>query len=92
MNIIFLSVNLAKGGAENQLVKLAAYFKNKNYNVQIISLGQENDFVEFLNENNLEVVLLPFKYGFGLYKILNEIVKFKTDVTFSIFFGRWEKL
>ena len=86
VNISLLSVSLAKGGAENQLVKLAIYLKKKKYNVQIVSLGQDNDFTDLLNENGLTVNSVPFKYGIGFFAIINTIAKFKTDVLISFMF------
>ena len=76
MNITFLSISLAKGGAENQLIKLAIYLKNKNHNVQIVTLGRDNDFIDLLNENGMNANFISFKYGFGYYTIINKIAKF----------------
>lgn len=86
MNITFLSISLAKGGAENQLIKLAIYLKNKNHNVQIVTLGRDNDFIDLLNENGMNANFISFKYGFGYYTIINKIAKFKTDVLISFMF------
>jgi glycosyltransferase involved in cell wall biosynthesis len=86
-NIYFLVINLAKGGAENQMIKLAIDLKKKDYNVKIISLGKNNDFEAILNENNLNVKRIQLKLGLGLFHLVREIVNFKTDVLISFMFA-----
>lgn len=86
MNITFLTINLAKGGAENQLIKLVINLKTKGYAVNIITLGKDNDFELLLNENKINVEFIPFKFGLGLFKIFKHVVTLKTDVLISFMF------
>ena len=86
MNITFLSVNLAKGGAENQLIRLSIHLKNSGYNVQIISLGQDNDFTDLIEQNGLNVNFISLKYGLGLYNLMRKTAEFRTDVLISFMF------
>ena len=86
-NICFLIINLAKGGAESQMIKLAIHLKNKGYKVKIISLGKDNDFEAIINENNLNVQCIQFKFGIGLFQMIREVASFKTDVLISFMFA-----
>ena len=86
-NICFLIINLAKGGAESQMIKLAIQLKNKGYKVKIISLGKDNDFEAIINENNLNVQCIQFKFGIGLFQMVREVASFKTDVLISFMFA-----
>lgn len=86
MNVIFFSVNLAKGGAENQLVKLAVNLKNKGYEVKIISIGKDNDFYDLLNNHDISINLISLNYGFGLFNIIGNIKQFNADVLISFMF------
>lgn len=86
-NICFLIINLAKGGAESQMIKLAIHLRNKDYKVKIISLGKDNDFESILNENNLNVKCIQLKWGLGLFHLVREVVNFKTEVLISFMFA-----
>ena len=86
-NIYFLVINLAKGGAENQMIKLAIDLIKKEYNVKIISLGKDNDFVAILNENNLNFERIQLNWGVGLFHLVRDLVSFKTDVLISFMFA-----
>lgn len=85
--IIFLTIALAKGGAENQLIKLALYLKNKGYNVKVLALMPANDFEEVIENNKLEYELVPFDKGLGVYKLYKVIKENNTDVLVSFMFG-----
>ena len=86
-NICFLIINLAKGGAESQMIKLAIHLKNKGYEVKIIYLGKDNDFETIINENNLNVQCIEFKFGIGLFQMIREVASFKTDILISFMFA-----
>ena len=53
--IVFFSISLKKGGAENQLVKLALFLKNSiGLNVTIVHFVAGNDFETLLSENKIQ--------------------------------------
>ncbi|MGY5351717.1 glycosyltransferase [Wenyingzhuangia sp. IMCC45533] len=85
--ITLLSLSLIKGGAENQLVKLALYLHKNNYQVKLIALLPQNDFQELLLENNIDYKLVPFKKGLGLINLVKTIKDNNTDVLVSFMFG-----
>ena len=70
-NIILLTLSLIKGGAENQLVKLAIHLKKSGSEVSIISIFPDNDFENVLAENRINTYLIPFKGKIGFIKLVN---------------------
>lgn len=85
--MFFLINDLAKGGAENQFIKLACDLKSKNYIVNVVSLGTSNDFEPILKEHNLSVRCIKFNFGFGLIPLAREISRSKPDVMISFMFA-----
>lgn len=85
--IYFLSISLGKGGAENQLVRLAIYLRNKGYDVQIIYAISENDFEEELCKNN--ILIHKFKYDSfkGIINLSSFIKLNRPDLIISFMFG-----
>ncbi len=85
--ICFFITSLIKGGAENQMLKLAIYLNQKGYEILIISIYKENDFEEILKKFGLKHVLINFSYGLGFFKLLNVIKSNKVDIIISFMFA-----
>lgn len=85
--IALLSISLIKGGAENQLVKLAVDLKKRGNSVSIIALLPDNDFIEILKENNIPYNLILLKNILSLKKVVAHFKVLKPDVIISFMFG-----
>lgn len=59
MTILFVTENLGSGGAERQLTRLAALFKNAGYNVSLATWGKQQFHADYLRENDIEHVMIP---------------------------------
>ena len=84
--ITFLAISLSKGGAENQMIKLAVDLKDKNYDVNIFYLKNVNDFELILRKNKIRTEIISLKMGVGLIHLINKIRKNKTNVLISFMF------
>ena len=84
--ITFLSGSLGKGGAENQMIKLAIHLKRKDYDVNVCYFKTGNDFELILKKNKIKSEIIPLKMGLGLIYLINKINKEKTDVLISFMF------
>ena len=73
--ICFFITSLIKGGAENQMLKLAIHLNNRGYDVIILSIFKDNDFKNILNKHNIDYRLIPLSYGIGIIK-LYKVLKF----------------
>lgn len=88
LKISFFSLSLKKGGAENQLVKLALFLKNKaNFDVNILYFVNGNDFEEVLKESNIEYQFFNIKKIKGFIKLFKHIKKQKPNLLISFMFG-----
>ncbi|HTN21390.1 MAG TPA: glycosyltransferase [Pelobium sp.] len=87
--ILLITTALCKSGAETQLVKLAFFFKSRNYEVQIISLKPINEFDIDFEEEGVPVIYLkswlssPISNGKFL---LRKLKAFKPDVVIAFMF------
>ena len=85
--IFFLTLSLIKGGAENQLVKLAVNLKSQENEVKIIALFPDNDFSEVLSFNKISYQLISFNNIFSLFRVLSFFRKNRPDVIISFMYG-----
>lgn len=86
-SIFLFSISLAKGGAENQLVKLALFLAKKNYDVKIVYGLAHNDFHEELTKAGIGVQFINYKSLVGLFKLLRFVKNEKPDLMISFMFG-----
>lgn len=87
-NRIFLfSLSLAKGGAENQLIKLALFLANNGYAVKVVYGLPHNDFKQKLSKAGIETKFINYKSFSGMVKLLLFIKKEKPDLMISFMFG-----
>jgi len=84
--ITFLSISLGKGGAENQMIKLAIDLNNKDYDVNVIYFKKGNDFELILKKNKIRTEMISLKIGLGLIHLIKNIRKDKTNVLISFMF------
>jgi len=84
--ITFLVGSLIKGGAENQMIKLAVNLKRKDYDVNVCYFIADNDFELILRKNKIKSEIISLKMGLGLIYLINKINKEKTDVLISFMF------
>ena len=81
MNILYVIGNLNSGGAERQIL-LNASISSKKHNVLIVSIGNENNYVDFCDKNNLHVISLKKRKGkiwnlfilLQIYRIIKKII------------------
>ncbi|SRX75860.1 GalNAc-alpha-(1-_4)-GalNAc-alpha-(1-_3)-diNAcBac-PP-undecaprenol alpha-1,4-N-acetyl-D-galactosaminyltransferase [Aequorivita antarctica] len=85
--IYFFTMSLAKGGAENQLVRLALYYKKKGYEVTIIQTFPENDFVDELTKNQIDNLEFRYNSPNGIRGLFSFIKKNRPDVIISFMFA-----
>ena len=85
--ITFLVGSLRKGGAENQMIKLAINLKRKDYDVNVCYFKAGNDFELILKKNKIKSEIISLKMGLGLIYLINKIKKEKTDVLISFMFA-----
>ncbi len=85
--ICFFSISLAKGGAENQLVKLAIYLKNEGYTVEIIHAIPKNDFENILIHFDIPVHLIKYNTFSGVKRLFRFINSSKPDLIISYMYG-----
>lgn len=94
--IFFLSPSLRKGGAENQLTKIATYLSKAN-DVEIITFIEGNDFSELLKIHNVSLKVFNTKSVSGFFKLINYVSKNKPNILICFMFsaniiGRFIKL
>ena len=83
-SVLFFIPKLEMGGAENQIIELANYLSNKNYEISVITITKGKHRFELLNEN---IKIIELNYSRTLYSFLNiiKIIKsHKNVVIFSI--------
>lgn len=85
--ITLLTISLVKGGAENQLVKLAVDLKKRGDDVTIVALLPENDFKNLISENGINYRLIPFNSLLSIGKITFFFKKTKPEVIIAFMFG-----
>lgn len=86
--IIFFSISLRKGGAENQLTKLALSLKgNYKMEVEIFYFFKQNDFVQLLESKNISSQYYNIKTIPGFRNFLKSIKKNNPDLVISYMFG-----
>lgn len=85
--ITLLSISLIKGGAENQLVKLAVDLKKRGNDVSIVAVLPDHDFQEIISEYNINYKLIPFANIFSLFKIVSYFRKTNPDLIIAFMFG-----
>ncbi len=85
--IFLFSLSLAKGGAENQLVKLALFLSKNNYDVKIIYGLPHNDFNEKLDEAGIKTQFINYRSILGLFKLLRFVKKENPELLISFMFG-----
>ncbi len=86
-SIFLFSLSLAKGGAENQLVKLALFLMKNDYDVKIIYGLPKNDFTETLAEAGIKSHFISYRSLAGLFKLLRFVKKENPDLMISFMFG-----
>lgn len=94
--IFFLSPSLKKGGAENQLTKIAVHLSKSN-EVKIITFIEGNDFVDQLKENNIELKVFNIKSIISFFELIFYLRKNKPSLLICFMFsanivGRFLKL
>jgi glycosyltransferase involved in cell wall biosynthesis len=85
--IVLLTISLHKGGAENQLVKLAIYLKEKGYNVVIFGFLAVNDFNNVLQIHQITFKPFYLNKGIGFINLFREVKNNNTDVLISFMFA-----
>jgi glycosyltransferase involved in cell wall biosynthesis len=85
--ICFFTISLAKGGAENQLIKLAIYFKKRGHEVEIIQALSQNDFEKILTDYEIPVHLIKYDTFKGIKQLFSYIKNSKQDIIISFMFG-----
>lgn len=58
-HILLITENLGSGGAERQLVGLAALLKEKGYDVTVVTYLEKQFHEKFLHEHNVEYIFAP---------------------------------
>lgn len=86
--IKLFSLSLQKGGAENQLVKLAVALQNKtDDDISIIYFIDSNDFQETLNQNKINYSFYNLKTIGGVLGFLKSLFNDKPALIVSFMFG-----
>ncbi|MEO2058727.1 MAG: glycosyltransferase [Mesonia sp.] len=85
--ILFLSLSLRKGGAENQLMKLAIFLSRRNFEIFIIYFVEGNDFKDRLKNENIRIEEINIISIKGLKRYNSELKKIKPDIIISFMFG-----
>lgn len=86
-SIIFFSLSLKKGGAENQLTKLAEFLiKNTAYSVTILYFVKGNDF-ENLEKQGIKVKFFSLRKIMGIYSFIHYLMKNRPILVISFMFG-----
>jgi glycosyltransferase involved in cell wall biosynthesis len=85
--IILITLSLAKGGAENQLVKLSIFLKKQGFEVEIIHVLSHNDFKGDLSYNNIESKFFKIKSLLGFLKLGRFVYKRRPHLIISFMYG-----
>lgn len=86
--ILFFSLSLKKGGAENQLSKLALFLQNNTgFDVSIIYFVKGNDFEKIFEQNKISYTYLEIKKIGEFFKLINYIKELKPSLLISFMFG-----
>ena len=83
-SVLFLIPKLETGGAENQIIELANYLSNKNYEINVITIVKGNHRFDLLNKNIKIVELNYSRTLYSFFRIIKIIKKNKNVVIFSI--------
>lgn len=84
MKVVFVTESLGSGGAERQLIGLAAIFAQKGIECIVVTWVDKNFYASFLAENNVRHILLQPKCRFDRVKKLAAIFrKEKPDAVIS---------
>ena len=83
-SVLFFIPKLETGGAENQIIELANYLSNKNYQVNIITIVKGKHRFELLNKNIKITELNYSRTLYSFFKIIKIIKNYKNVVIFSI--------
>jgi glycosyltransferase involved in cell wall biosynthesis len=85
--IYLFTISLIKGGAENQLVKLAIELKKESKELLIIGFFKHNDFVDILKSYNIKYKIFKITRFNGLMSFLFFFRKNKPDLIISFMYG-----
>lgn len=85
--VFLLTLSFRKGGAENQLMKLAIYLQNKGYDTNIISLLPGNDFDSIINDYNIGFDFINIKSFKGIITLYKFFKKGKPNLIVSFMFA-----
>ena len=85
--IIFISLSLAKGGAENQLVNLSIFLKRVGFDVKIINVLPHNDFQQELSRAEISNHYFNYRSFNGLSSLVLFIWREKPVILITFMFG-----
>ena len=86
-SICFLVPSLDYGGAQTQVVNLAAHLKRRQWDVKLVSMMPPRAFVEKLQAQGVEVVSLDMQQGVpdprALFKLVSLLRRWQPDIVHS---------
>lgn len=85
--ILFISPGLKKGGAENQLVKLAVFLRQHSFQVTIATFVSGNDFEKTLETHGISYTRFKLKSVGGLLSFFSFVKSLNPDILISFMFG-----
>lgn len=85
--IYLLTISLIKGGAENQLVKLAKALKKESKDLLIIGFYKQNDFIDVLKKHNIDYKIFKIFSVKGCFSFFLFLKKNQPDLIISFMYG-----
>lgn len=86
--ILLFSLSLKKGGAENQLIKLAVFLKNiAGFEVSVVYFVDGNDFESTLYKHRIPYNRMSITQITGIINFLKFVNKYKPDLVIAFMFG-----
>ena len=85
--IFFFTISLLKGGAENQLVKLAQFLSKNGFKIKIIYGLPQNDFSKKLTAAGISAHFFNYRTFSGLISLLKFVAKEKPDLMISFMYA-----
>ena len=86
--ILLFSLSLKKGGAENQLSKLAIFLQNTTeFDVSVVYFVKGNDFEEVFQKNDIMYTYFNVKQVSQLFSLIKYCRKLKPSLIISFMFG-----
>tara|TARA_Y100001970_G_scaffold129887_1_gene160134 strand:- start:11823 stop:12926 length:1104 start_codon:yes stop_codon:yes gene_type:complete len=83
-NVLFFIPKLEIGGAENQIIELANYLSDKDYEIIVITIVKGKHRIELLNKK-IKIIELNFSRTlYSFFKIIKIIKNYRNVVIFSI--------